>query len=389
LSTSTFVHHHIRKFMSITSFRIIDSTLREGEQFALAHFTIEQKLAIATALDRFGVDYMELTSPVASPQSESDLRQIARMARAFRLLTHVRCSLDDARLAIDTGVDGVDVLIATSSRLRPVSHGMTIDEIIDVGTEVVGEIRHAGLEARFSTEDSFRSDPDDLIRIYRAIDRAGVDRVGLADTVGVATPPQVHDLVSLVRRNVGCDIEFHAHDDTGCAVANALAALEAGATHVDTTILGIGERNGIVPLSAMMARLVTLQPELVEHYRLAMLPELDAMLAEMLGIAVPFNAAVTAPTAFHHKAGMHTKAVLVDPSAYEILDPAQFGRERSILAGHRLAGRHAIGDRASALGVRLDDGGLRRLTAEVKRRGDDGPLDVDTLDALIVSWEQA
>jgi homocitrate synthase len=375
--------------MSITSFRIIDSTLREGEQFALAHFTIEQKLAIASALDRFGVDYMELTSPVASPQSESDLRQVAQTARSFRLLTHVRCNLDDARLAIDTGVDGVDVLIATSSRLRPVSHGMSIDEIIDVGTEVVGAIRGAGLEARFSTEDSFRSDPEDLIRIYRAIDRAGVDRVGLADTVGVATPPQVHDLVSLVRRNVGCDIEFHAHDDTGCAVANALAALEAGATHVDTTILGIGERNGIVPLSAMMARLVTLQPELVEHYRLAMLPELDAMLAEMLGIAVPFNAAVTAPTAFHHKAGMHTKAVLVDPGAYEILDPAQFGRERSILAGHRLAGRHAIGDRASTLGVRLDDAGLRRLTAEVKRRGDDGPLDVDTLDALIVSWEQA
>jgi homocitrate synthase len=375
--------------MSITSFRIIDSTLREGEQFALAHFTIEQKLAIAAALDRFGVDYMELTSPVASPQSESDLRRVARSERRFRLLTHVRCNLDDARLAIDTGVDGVDVLIATSSRLRPVSHGMSIDEIIDIGTAVVGEIRDAGREARFSTEDSFRSDPDDLVRTYRAIDRAGVDRVGLADTVGVATPSQVHDLVSLIRRTVGCDIEFHAHDDTGCAVANALAALEAGATHVDTTILGIGERNGIVPLSAMMARLVTIQPDLVEHYRLEMLPELDAMLAEILGIAVPFNAAVTAATAFHHKAGMHTKAVLLDPSAYEVLDPAQFGRERSILAGHRLTGRHAIGDRATVLGVRLDDDRLRSLTAEVKRRGDDGPLDVASLDELIVSWAQA
>ncbi|MHB8488145.1 MAG: homocitrate synthase [Candidatus Dormibacteria bacterium] len=375
--------------MSITSFRIIDSTLREGEQFALAHFTVEQKLVIAAALDRFGVDYMELTSPVASPQSESDLRRVARTERRFRLLTHVRCNLDDARLAVDTGVDGVDVLIATSSRLRPVSHGMSIDEIVEIGTSVVGEIRGAGREARFSTEDSFRSDPEDLVRIYRAIDHAGVDRVGLADTVGVATPPQVHDLVSLIRRNVGCDIEFHAHDDTGCAVANALAALEAGATHVDTTILGIGERNGIVPLSAMMARLVTLQPELVEHYRLEMLPELDAMLAEILGIAVPFNAAVTAPTAFHHKAGMHTKAVLLDPGAYEVLDPARFGRERSILAGHRLAGRHAIGDRATALGVRLDDDRLRTLTAEVKRRGDDGPLDVATLDALIVSWARA
>jgi homocitrate synthase len=372
--------------MNITSFRIIDSTLREGEQFALAHFTIEQKLAIASALDRFGVDYMELTSPVASPSSEADLRRIARTERRFRLLTHVRCNLEDARLAIDTGVDGVDVLIATSSRLRTASHGLNIDQIIDVGRDVVAEIRGAGREARFSTEDSFRSDPNDLLRIYSAIDRAGVDRVGLADTVGVATPSQVHALVSRVRRAVSCDIEFHAHDDTGCAVANTLAALEAGATHVDTTILGIGERNGIVPLSSMMARLHTLQPELVEHYRLEMLPELDAMLAGILGVAIPFNAAVTAPTAFHHKAGMHTKAVLVDPGAYEVLDPARFGRERSILAGHRLTGRHAIGDRASTLGVDLDEDRLRRLTAEVKRRGDAGPLDTDALDALIVSW---
>jgi homocitrate synthase len=374
--------------MNITSFRIIDSTLREGEQFALAHFTSEQKLAIAAALDRFGVDYMELTSPVASPQSEADLRRIALTERTFRLLTHVRCNLEDARLAIDTGVDGVDVLIATSSRLRPVSHGMGIDEIIVTGSEVVAEIRAAGREARFSTEDSFRSDPEDLVRIYRAIDAAGADRVGLADTVGVATPSQVHDLVSLVRRNVGCDIEFHAHDDTGCAVANALAALEAGATHIDTTVLGIGERNGIVPLSSMMARLHTLQPELVDHYRLEMLPELDAMLAGILGITIPFNAAVTAPTAFHHKAGMHTKAVLADPGAYEILEPGRFGRERSILTGHRLTGRHAVGDRATTLGVDLDDERLRGLTAEVKRRGDDGPLDGDDLDALIVSWAQ-
>ncbi|TMB90984.1 MAG: homocitrate synthase [Chloroflexi bacterium] len=375
--------------MSITAFHIIDSTLREGEQFAHAHFTPQQKLEIAAALDEFGADYLELTSPVASPQSEADLRLIATRPRRFRLLTHVRCNLDDARLAIDTGVDGVDVLIATSSQLRPVSHGLSVDEIIATGIAVVTEIRGRGLQVRFSTEDSFRSDPDDLVRVYRAIDRAGVDRVGLADTVGVATPRQVHELVSLVRANVACDIEFHAHDDTGCAVANALAALEAGATHIDTTILGIGERNGIVPLSAMMARLLTVQPDLVERYRLDMLPELDGMLAAILGVDIPFTAAVTAPNAFHHKAGMHTKAVIADPSAYEVLDPARFGRQRSILTGHRLSGRHAIRHRATTLGVELDDTHLRSLTAEVKRLGDRAPLDNDQLDALIRGWATA
>jgi homocitrate synthase len=372
--------------MKIERFHIIDSTLREGEQFALAHFTPQQKLVIAHALDDFGVDYMELTSPLASPQSEADLRLLAARPRSCRLLTHVRCSPEDAQRAIDTGVDGVDVLFATSSALRPVSHGYSIDEIIEIGSAVVRQINDCGLEARFSSEDSFRSDPDDLLRIYRAIDRAGPARVGLADTVGVATPRQVYDLVSMVRRNVECDIEFHAHNDTGCAVANALAALEAGASHIDTTVLGIGERNGIVPLSGMIARLVTLQPELVERYDLEMLPEIDRLVAEMLGIEVPFNSPVTAANAFHHKAGIHTKAVLADPSAYEVIDPGRFGLERQILAGHRLVGRHAIRDRASLLGIRFDDEQLRAVTAEVKRRSDSRPLANDELDALLLNW---
>ena len=153
-------------------------------------------------------------------------------------------------------------------------------------------------------------------------------------------------------------------------------------------MLGIGERNGIVSLSAMVARLVTMQPGLVEHYRLAMLPALDEMVAEIIGLAVPFNAAMTAPTAFHHKAGMHTKAVLVIQRLRGIGSGAVRARA-SILAGHRLTGRHAIGDRATVLGVGRDEDRLRSVTAEVKRRGDDGPLDVDAVDALIVSWAQA
>ena len=372
--------------MRIERFHIIDSTLREGEQFALAHFTPEQKVAIAQALDDFGVDYMELTSPLASPQSEADLRLMASRPRRFRLLTHVRCNHEDARLAIDTGVDGVDVLFATSSALRPVSHGYSIDEIIEIGTSVVRRITSCGLEARFSSEDSFRSDPDDLLRIYRAIDKAGPARVGLADTVGVATPRQVYELVSMVRRNVDCDIEFHAHNDTGCAVANALAALEAGASHIDTTVLGIGERNGIVPLSGMIARLLTLQPELVERYDLELLRDIDHMVAEILGIEVPFNTPVTSANAFHHKAGMHTKAVLADPASYEVMDPGRFGLERQILAGHRLVGRHAIRDRAASLGIAFDDQQLRAVTTEVKRRSDEGPLANDELDALLMNW---
>jgi homocitrate synthase len=369
--------------MTIQAFNIIESTLREGEQFALAHFTPSHKIAIAEMLDEFGVEYLELTSPCASPQSDADLRTVAALPLRAKVLTHVRCHLDDARIAVDTGADGIDVLFGTSSAMREFSHGKSVDQIIEAGTEVVGYIQSQGLEVRFSSEDSFRSEPRDLLRVYQAIDRLHPQRVGLADTVGIATPNQVFEMVSMVRKAVDCDIEFHAHNDTGCAIANAFAALEAGATHIDTTVLGIGERNGIVPLSGMIARLLSVDPELVANYRLEILPELDRMVADMVGIEIPFNAAITGDTAFHHKAGMHTNAVLNDPSTYEIFDPARFGRERTVMAGHRLTGRHAIASRATALGLTLTDSELRTLTSEVKRRADAGPLSNDELDDLL------
>src|SRR5256886_3244622 len=350
--------------MTIKAFNIIESTLREGEQFAPAHFTPSQKITIAKMLDEFGVEYLELTSPCASPQSEADLRTVAALPLRAKVLTHVRCHLDDARIAIDTGADGIDVLFGTSSAMRAFSHGKTVDEIIETGTDVVRYIQSQGLEVRFSSEDSFRSEPRDLLRVYQAIDRLHPQRVGLADTVGIATPNQVFEMVSMVRQEVDCDIELHAHNDTGCAIANAFAALEAGATPIDTTPPGIGEGNGIVPPSRLNAPAVIPAPP--------------------TGVSIPlFNAAITGATAFHHKAGMHTNAVLNTPSSYEIFDPARFGRERAVMAGHRLTGRHAIASRASTLGLTLTDRELRVLTAEVKRRADAGPLSNEELDDLL------
>src|SRR3989442_12031028 len=202
-------------------------------------------------LDEFGVDYLELTSACASPQSEAGLATVAALRLRAIVLSNVRCHLDDARVAVVTGADGIDVLFGTSSAMRAFSHGKTVDEIIESGTEVVRYIQSQGLEVRFSSEDSFRSEPRDLLRVYQAIDRLHPQRVGLADTVGIATPNQVFELVSMVRKAVDCDIEFHAHNDTGCAIANAFAALEAGAPHIHTTLLGIGAPNGILPPSGL------------------------------------------------------------------------------------------------------------------------------------------
>lgn len=239
----------------IAKFKIIESTLREGEQFANAFFDTETKVEIAKALDEFGVDYIELTSPAASEQSRLDCLKICNLGlKNAKILTHIRCHMDDARIAVESGVHGVDVVIGTSSFLMEHSHGKDIAYIKKTAVEVIEFVKSKGLEVRFSSEDSFRSNLVDLLSLYSEVDKVGVNRVGIADTVGCATPRQVYDLVRTLRGVVSCDIECHFHDDTGCAVANAYCALEAGATHIDTSVLGIGERNGITTLGGLMVR---------------------------------------------------------------------------------------------------------------------------------------
>jgi len=373
--------------VSLDNFAIIESTLREGEQFANAFFSSDQKLEIARLLDSFGVEYLELTSPAASPQSRLDCERIAGLGLRAKILTHVRCHMDDAKLAVDTGVDGIDVVFGTSSYLREFSHGKDIPYIVASAIEVIEFVKSQGLEVRFSSEDSFRSDLVDLLSIYRAVDKIGVNRVGIADTVGVANPRQVYDLVRTLRSVVRCDIEFHGHNDTGCAIANAYCALEAGATHVDTSILGIGERNGITPLGGLVARMYTYNADAIrQKYNLPLLREVENYVAGLVNVDVPFNNYITGYTAFTHKAGIHAKAILNNPSTYEILDPADFGLTRYIHVAHRLTGWNAIKQRAEQLQLSLSDDDIKLITTQIKALADQRTLSLDDVDVLLRSY---
>lgn len=376
--------------MPLDNYNIIESTLREGEQFVGANFTTEQKIRIAEALDDFGVEYIELTSPLASPKSYEDCKTIANLGLKCKVLTHIRCHKEDAKRALDTGVDGIDTVIGTSSMLRTFSHGKSIDQIIDLAHEVLTFIREQAphIELRFSTEDSMRSEEADLFRVYLAIDRFGlVDRVGIADTVGVATPTQIYQLVSTLRRLVKCDIEFHGHNDSGCAIANAYAALEGGATHVDTSVLGIGERNGITPLGGLIARMYATNRELTRRkYRLERLHDIDTMVAEIVGVEIPFNNYITGLTAFTHKAGIHAKALLNNPETYEILNPQDFGLTRYISVAHRLTGWNAVKNRAEQLGLTLTDDQVKTITAHIKALADEKRITLEDVDDMLRRW---
>jgi len=369
------------------AFRIIDSTLREGEQCARAHFGLDDKLAIARAVDAFGVDYLELTSPAASPRARQHFERIVELGLRARVVAHCRCVMADVQAAIDAGATGVGLFFATSQVLRDASHGCNLQQTLDVIGPPLERAIAAGLETRFSAEDAFRTAESELLDVYAAVCRLGVHRVGLADTVGIATPGEVQRRVARVREAVRCDIGFHGHNDTGCAVANAYEAVAAGATHVDVSVLGIGERVGITPLGTFVARMLTIAPEqVVGRYRLGRLATLERQVAEAMGVQIPFNHCVTGEAAFSHKAGTHLKAMLRDPTSYEAVAPELFGERRTFIVGSHLTGKHAVAHRARTLGLELNARQTQAVTLRIKELADEHDLGDEEVDRVLREW---
>ena len=224
----------------------------------------------------------------------------------------------------------------------------------------------------------------DLLTLYSAVDKVGVNRVGIADTVGCASPRQVYDLVRTLRGVVSCDIECHFHDDTGCSIANAYCALEAGATHIDTSVLGIGERNGITKLGGFLARMIVADRDYVRSkYKIHKIKEIEDYVAEAVQVNIPFNNPITGFSAFTHKAGIHAKAILNNPSTYEIINPADFGMSRYVHFASRLTGWNAIKSRVEQLGLEMTDEQVKVCTTKIKAMADVRPLAIDDADSII------
>jgi homocitrate synthase len=370
--------------MPIGTYAIVDTTLREGEQFAYARFTTKDKIDIARGLDAFGVEYIELSSPASSPISLQDQKILLDLGLRARIVPHLRCERKDIDRALEGGARVFHMMFGTSAELQQYSHGKTIDFICSRAAEMTRYLKGEGAEVRFSGEDAFRSRLEDLDRVFEAVVEAGVDRIGLPDTVGRATPLEVYQVIARFRAKFpNTQIEFHVHNDTGCAIANAWAALEAGATHIDTTILGIGERNGITPLGGLIARLYAIDRRLVAKYALMQLKPLDELVAAKVGIEIPFSNPLTSPTAFHHRAGIHTNAILRSPQSYEIFNLDDFGLTRTLDRAHRLIGKNVIKSRATELGFALSEDLLYEVTWEIKTMSDQERLTAEYVDRLL------
>ncbi len=328
---------------------IIDTTLREGSQSSLLHdhykyfFNQNDKMEITRALIIFGVKFMELFSPVVSPQEKDDFAAvksvrdslIAQKGYTF-LLAHVRTHPADVEAAIEAGCDGLNFYFGTSDASRSFNHGNSLERIVERSLPLLEDVRrnYPHLILRFSGEDAFRTRPEDLFFVY---DRLAplVDRIGTPDTVGVATPNAVAERISLLKtRYPRLDLEGHFHDDRGFALLNALTAVKNGMRYLNTTLLGIGERSGITSMTALLFNLyIDREYDMLEGYNLRGSYPINVMLADKLKKLVPSKEPVSL-TNRTHAAGVHQKAVLNNPLVYEAHPLDLFGvTESEILLG--------------------------------------------------------
>ncbi|MEM4097034.1 MAG: homocitrate synthase, partial [Metallosphaera sp.] len=347
---------------------ILDSTLREGEQTPGVVFTIEQRVEIAKALSDIGVSMIEAGHPAVSPDIYEGIKRIVKLKRegeiTSEILGHSRAVKRDVEVASEIEVDRVAIFYGVSDIHLKAKTKTTREDALNVIAEVVRYAREHGLKVRFTAEDATRTDLDYLVKVAKTARDAGADRISIADTVGILYPTKTRELFSyLVKEVPGVEYDIHAHNDLGMAVANALAAVEGGATIVHATVNGLGERVGIVPLQIIAAALK--YHFNVEVVKLDKLTSVSSLVEKYSGISIPPNFPITGDYAFVHKAGVHVAGILNDPRTYEFMAPETFGRSRDYVID-KYTGKHALKDRFERLGVKLDDRELEQVLVKIK-----------------------
>ncbi len=339
--------------MVVASVQLLDSTLREGEQTPGVNFSLKEKLEIATLVDQFGVDIIEAGHPAISPQIKRAVQRISRAGHQAQILAHCRAIRADIDVAIDCDVDWVGIFFCLRNEALEDRYRKDLGQALALITDVVEYAKAHGLKVRYTPEDTVRSPIDNVVKVALACKAAGVDRIGVADTVGVMTPLRMYQFVHLLRERTGLELNVHCHNDLGMAVANSLTAVEAGARLIDTTVNGLGERTGIAPL-AETAMALALRYGMENRWEFPLLPQLSEVVARASRIPIPAQAPVVGRNAFTHNAGLHVSAVLIDPSHYESIPAELVGRTRDV-ALDKMAGRPTLTYRLDRLGVHVSE----------------------------------
>lgn len=356
--------------------KIFDTTLRDGEQSPGCSMNIEEKVEVAKQLEKLGVDVIEAGFAIASEGDFKAVQAIARVIENCTVASLARATKVDIDRAYEAVKDAkhprIHTFIATSDLHLEYKLKKTKDEIIAITREMVSYAKSLCDDVEFSCEDATRSNHFFMIQVIEAAIESGAKTINIPDTVGYTSPQEYHDLIKHIREHTkGIDdvsISVHCHNDLGMAVANSIAAIEAGADQVECTVNGIGERAGNAALEEIVMAIKT-RSDIFKYQTNIHTEEIvktSELVSYITGVKVQPNKAIVGANAFAHESGIHQHGVINNRMTYEIMTPESVGlRENSLILGKH-SGKHAFRDKLDKLGYELSDAELNRAFIEFK-----------------------
>jgi 2-isopropylmalate synthase len=360
--------------------QILDSTLREGEQTPGVYFDGHIKLAISELLDDIGIDIIEAGHPMVTPEIFEAVKQIANHDYKAKIGAHSRSLEGDIDLALECGVDFLGIFYCVSDERLNHVFNKDLTTAIDQITRVIdyAKSQKPDLIIRYTPEDTVRSGIKNVSDAAIAAVQAGADVISVADTTGFMIPATEHNMYDYICRlrevfdqqNLSPKIAVHCHNDRGLALINALDGIRAGAEIVDVSVLGLGERAGIVDMAQLLSAVYTTYNE-HSRWNLQKLTELYSLVSKYAGVPIPAHFPLIGKNAFTHCAGVHTHAALKNPTHYQSIDPQTVGRKMDVSLDH-MSGISSAEWAVEQLGIELDKELLERVLEIIKSIGQKG-----------------